>query len=75
MKKIFNCIKSLFNKKKQDNASPSIIITNDSYKSNNKIVNVTSKRVGNTTEFSIELNEEVFLNELKDESFGSGKAK
>jgi hypothetical protein len=74
MKKIFNCIKSLFNKKKQDHASSGIFITNDSYKSNNKIVNVTSKRVGNTTEFSIELNEEVFLNKFKDESFGSEKS-
>jgi hypothetical protein len=73
MKTIFNFIKSIFNNKKQDNASPSIITSNNSNKTNNEIVNVTSKSVGNTTEFTIELNEEVFLKKLKDGSLGSGK--
>jgi hypothetical protein len=73
MKTIFNFIKSIFNNKKQENASPSFITSNNSNKTNNEIVNLTSKSVGNTTEFTIELNEEVFLKKLKDESLVSGK--
>lgn len=73
MKTIFNFIKSIFNNKKEDNANPSITSANNSNKTNDEIVNVTSKSVGNTTEFTIELNEEVFIKKLKDGTLGSSK--
>ncbi|TZF83916.1 hypothetical protein FW774_10695 [Pedobacter sp. BS3] len=46
----------------------------NSSQSSDKLVNITSKSVGNnTTEMTIELNEEVLLKKLKDGTLGSGK--
>lgn len=46
----------------------------NSSKSSEKLVNITTKSVGNnTTEMTIELNEDVFLKKLKDGTLGSGK--
>ena len=73
MKTIINFIKSIFNNKKVDNENTNITTENNSNKGGDEIVNVTSKGVGNTIEFTIELNEEVFLKKLKDGTLGSGK--
>lgn len=73
MKTIINIIKSIFNNKKVDNVNTSVTTANNSKKTNDEIVNVTSKSIGNTTEFTIELNEEVFLKKLKDGTLGNGK--
>jgi hypothetical protein len=86
MKKIIGFIKSLFNGNKVDNFNNSLNQTgnittektiatkNNSNKTKDEIVNVTSKNVGNNTlEFTIKLNEEVFLKKLKDGTLGSGK--
>ena len=73
MKTIINFIKSIFNNKKVDNVNTSITTANNSNKASDEIVNVTSKGVGYTIEFTIELNEEAFLKKLKNGTLGSGK--
>lgn len=73
MKTFFNFIKNIFNYKKEYNPTTSITTENNSNKTKDEIVNIISKGVGNTTEITIELNEDVFLKKLKDRTLESGK--
>lgn len=83
MKTILNFIKSILNGKKVDNFNNSVnhseqttpekaITTEDnSNMTKDEIVNITSKNVGKSLQFTIELNEEAFLKKLKDGTIGS----
>jgi len=86
MMTIIDFIKSIFNGKKVNNFINSVNQSEQSTSERNnttasnsdeikdEIVKVKSKNVGNnSTEFTIELNEEVFLKKLKDRTLGSGK--
>lgn len=89
MTKLFNFLKSLFNKTDREKSIPNsntthpILKDTPSFKTNdtkelenksNEIVTITSRNVGNnTTEMTIELNEDVFIKKLKDGTLGSGK--